>query len=56
MLGRHQLDEESAVKRLGNHGNVFLCLTTQKEDDETMSTMNHSILLQERPIKQTVTR
>ncbi|GLD73384.1 phosphatidylinositol 4-phosphate 3-kinase C2 domain-containing subunit beta-like protein, partial [Lates japonicus] len=27
-----------------------------KEDDETASTMNHSILLQERPIKQTVTR
>ncbi|XP_047438276.1 phosphatidylinositol 4-phosphate 3-kinase C2 domain-containing subunit beta [Mugil cephalus] len=27
-----------------------------KEDDETPSSMNHSILLQERPIKQTVTR
>ncbi|KAM3622198.1 uncharacterized protein V6R79_021703 [Siganus canaliculatus] len=31
-------------------------LTRTKEDDETLSTMNHSILLQERPIKQTVTR
>nr|XP_040059148.1 LOW QUALITY PROTEIN: phosphatidylinositol 4-phosphate 3-kinase C2 domain-containing subunit beta [Gasterosteus aculeatus aculeatus] len=31
-------------------------LSRTKEDDETMSTMNHSILLQERPIKQTVTR
>uniref|UniRef100_A0A8C2APD0 Phosphatidylinositol-4-phosphate 3-kinase, catalytic subunit type 2 beta n=1 Tax=Cyprinus carpio TaxID=7962 RepID=A0A8C2APD0_CYPCA len=28
----------------------------QTEDDDTPSTMNHSILLQERPIKQTVTR
>ncbi|XP_030275626.1 phosphatidylinositol 4-phosphate 3-kinase C2 domain-containing subunit beta [Sparus aurata] len=31
-------------------------LSRTKEDDETLSTMNHSILLQERPIKQTVTR
>uniref|UniRef100_A0A7N6BL09 Phosphatidylinositol-4-phosphate 3-kinase n=1 Tax=Anabas testudineus TaxID=64144 RepID=A0A7N6BL09_ANATE len=31
-------------------------LVRMKEDDETLSTMNHSILLQERPIKQTVTR
>ncbi|XP_028284836.1 phosphatidylinositol 4-phosphate 3-kinase C2 domain-containing subunit beta [Parambassis ranga] len=31
-------------------------LARTKEDDETVSTMNHSILLQERPIKQTVTR
>ncbi|XP_051269951.1 phosphatidylinositol 4-phosphate 3-kinase C2 domain-containing subunit beta [Dicentrarchus labrax] len=31
-------------------------LARTKEDDETSSTMNHSILLQERPIKQTVTR
>uniref|UniRef100_A0A672YWS0 Phosphatidylinositol-4-phosphate 3-kinase, catalytic subunit type 2 beta n=1 Tax=Sphaeramia orbicularis TaxID=375764 RepID=A0A672YWS0_9TELE len=31
-------------------------LARTKEDDETASTMNHSILLQERPIKQTVTR
>uniref|UniRef100_A0A4W4GEC9 Phosphatidylinositol-4-phosphate 3-kinase n=1 Tax=Electrophorus electricus TaxID=8005 RepID=A0A4W4GEC9_ELEEL len=29
---------------------------TVSEDDETPSTMNHNILLQERPIKQTVTR
>uniref|UniRef100_A0A671VQM7 Phosphatidylinositol-4-phosphate 3-kinase catalytic subunit type 2 beta n=1 Tax=Sparus aurata TaxID=8175 RepID=A0A671VQM7_SPAAU len=28
-------------------------LNLNKEDDETLSTMNHSILLQERPIKQT---
>ncbi|XP_031172065.1 phosphatidylinositol 4-phosphate 3-kinase C2 domain-containing subunit beta isoform X1 [Sander lucioperca] len=34
--------------------NTELCRT--KEDDETLSTMNHGILLQERPIKQTVTR
>lgn len=31
-------------------------LARTKDDDETASTMNHSILLQERPIKQTVTR
>ncbi|XP_034387987.1 phosphatidylinositol 4-phosphate 3-kinase C2 domain-containing subunit beta isoform X3 [Cyclopterus lumpus] len=31
-------------------------LSRTKEDDETSSTMNHGILLQERPIKQTVTR
>ncbi|XP_034021284.1 phosphatidylinositol 4-phosphate 3-kinase C2 domain-containing subunit beta [Thalassophryne amazonica] len=31
-------------------------LTRTKEDDDTVSTMNHNILLQERPIKQTVTR
>ncbi|XP_041638490.1 phosphatidylinositol 4-phosphate 3-kinase C2 domain-containing subunit beta [Cheilinus undulatus] len=31
-------------------------LARTKEDDDTLSTMNHSILLQERPIKQTVTR
>ncbi|XP_024125494.1 phosphatidylinositol 4-phosphate 3-kinase C2 domain-containing subunit beta [Oryzias melastigma] len=31
-------------------------LARTKEDDDTASTMNHSILLQERPIKQTVTR
>uniref|UniRef100_A0A665XCF3 Uncharacterized protein n=1 Tax=Echeneis naucrates TaxID=173247 RepID=A0A665XCF3_ECHNA len=31
-------------------------LSRTKDDDETASTMNHSILLQERPIKQTVTR
>ncbi|XP_044205953.1 phosphatidylinositol 4-phosphate 3-kinase C2 domain-containing subunit beta isoform X1 [Thunnus albacares] len=31
-------------------------LSRTKEDDETASSMNHSILLQERPIKQTVTR
>ncbi|KAK2915575.1 phosphatidylinositol 4-phosphate 3-kinase C2 domain-containing subunit beta [Channa argus] len=31
-------------------------LTRTKDDDETASTMNHSILLQERPVKQTVTR
>ncbi|KAM6980094.1 phosphatidylinositol 4-phosphate 3-kinase C2 domain-containing subunit beta [Aplochiton taeniatus] len=31
-------------------------LARTEEDDETASTMNHSILLQERPIKQTVTR
>lgn len=31
-----------------------LCRT--EEDDDTASTMNHSILLQERPIKQTVSR
>ncbi|XP_072571944.1 phosphatidylinositol 4-phosphate 3-kinase C2 domain-containing subunit beta isoform X3 [Paramormyrops kingsleyae] len=31
-------------------------LVRTEEDDETPSTMNHSILLQERPIKQTVTR
>ncbi|XP_069370934.1 phosphatidylinositol 4-phosphate 3-kinase C2 domain-containing subunit beta isoform X1 [Paralichthys olivaceus] len=31
-------------------------LSRTKDDDETVSTMNHSILLQERPIKQTVTR
>ncbi|KAM7421797.1 hypothetical protein PAMA_010039 [Pampus argenteus] len=31
-------------------------LSRTKEDDETVSSMNHSILLQERPIKQTVTR
>uniref|UniRef100_A0A671LSG5 Phosphatidylinositol-4-phosphate 3-kinase, catalytic subunit type 2 beta n=1 Tax=Sinocyclocheilus anshuiensis TaxID=1608454 RepID=A0A671LSG5_9TELE len=34
--------------------NMELARTT--EDDDTSSTMNHSILLQERPIKQTVTR
>uniref|UniRef100_A0A8C2APC1 Phosphatidylinositol-4-phosphate 3-kinase, catalytic subunit type 2 beta n=1 Tax=Cyprinus carpio TaxID=7962 RepID=A0A8C2APC1_CYPCA len=34
--------------------NMELARTT--EDDDTPSTMNHSILLQERPIKQTVTR
>ncbi|XP_041835895.1 phosphatidylinositol 4-phosphate 3-kinase C2 domain-containing subunit beta isoform X2 [Melanotaenia boesemani] len=31
-------------------------LARTKEDDDTASSMNHSILLQERPIKQTVTR
>uniref|UniRef100_A0A7N8WVJ3 Phosphatidylinositol-4-phosphate 3-kinase, catalytic subunit type 2 beta n=1 Tax=Mastacembelus armatus TaxID=205130 RepID=A0A7N8WVJ3_9TELE len=31
-------------------------LARTKEDDETPSSMNHSILLQERPVKQTVTR
>ncbi|XP_041091942.1 phosphatidylinositol 4-phosphate 3-kinase C2 domain-containing subunit beta-like isoform X2 [Polyodon spathula] len=31
-------------------------LARREEDDKTLSTMNHSILLQERPIKQTVTR
>ncbi|XP_075952269.1 phosphatidylinositol 4-phosphate 3-kinase C2 domain-containing subunit beta isoform X2 [Anarhichas minor] len=31
-------------------------LSRTKGDDETLSTMNHNILLQERPIKQTVTR
>ncbi|XP_075869462.1 phosphatidylinositol 4-phosphate 3-kinase C2 domain-containing subunit beta isoform X2 [Nelusetta ayraudi] len=31
-------------------------LARTESDDETPSTMNHSILLQERPIKQTVTR
>ncbi|CAF94954.1 unnamed protein product, partial [Tetraodon nigroviridis] len=31
-------------------------LARTEEDDQTMSTMNHNILLQERPIKQTVTR
>ncbi|XP_069570252.1 phosphatidylinositol 4-phosphate 3-kinase C2 domain-containing subunit beta isoform X2 [Brachyistius frenatus] len=31
-------------------------LSRTSDDDETASTMNHSILLQERPIKQTVTR
>ncbi|KAM3877697.1 phosphatidylinositol 4-phosphate 3-kinase C2 domain-containing subunit beta [Diretmus argenteus] len=31
-------------------------LARTEEDDETASTMNHNILLQERPIKQTVTR
>ncbi|XP_067102531.1 phosphatidylinositol 4-phosphate 3-kinase C2 domain-containing subunit beta [Osmerus mordax] len=31
-------------------------LARVEEDDETASTMNHNILLQERPIKQTVTR
>ncbi|XP_056129210.1 phosphatidylinositol 4-phosphate 3-kinase C2 domain-containing subunit beta [Lampris incognitus] len=31
-------------------------LARTEEDDETPSTMNHCILLQERPIKQTVTR
>uniref|UniRef100_A0A8C1JKG0 Phosphatidylinositol-4-phosphate 3-kinase, catalytic subunit type 2 beta n=1 Tax=Cyprinus carpio TaxID=7962 RepID=A0A8C1JKG0_CYPCA len=41
---------------------IFKCLhyavvvVKQTEDDDTPSTMNHSILLQERPIKQTVTR
>uniref|UniRef100_H3CKI5 Phosphatidylinositol-4-phosphate 3-kinase catalytic subunit type 2 beta n=1 Tax=Tetraodon nigroviridis TaxID=99883 RepID=H3CKI5_TETNG len=30
-------------------------LARTEEDDQTMSTMNHNILLQERPIKQTVT-
>lgn len=34
--------------------NMELARTT--EDDDTPSTMNHSILLQERPIKQTVTK
>ncbi|KAM4587449.1 phosphatidylinositol 4-phosphate 3-kinase C2 domain-containing subunit beta [Odontesthes bonariensis] len=31
-------------------------LARRKEDDDTASSMNHGILLQERPIKQTVTR
>lgn len=31
-------------------------LARTTEDDETSSTMNHNILLQERPVKQTVTR
>uniref|UniRef100_A0A3P8PV25 PI3K-RBD domain-containing protein n=1 Tax=Astatotilapia calliptera TaxID=8154 RepID=A0A3P8PV25_ASTCA len=35
---------------------IELARTVHKDDDETASTMNHSILLQERPIKQTVTR
>ncbi len=33
-----------------------MLLLLQTEDDDTQSTMNHNILLQERPIKQTVTR
>uniref|UniRef100_A0A674NMG1 Uncharacterized protein n=1 Tax=Takifugu rubripes TaxID=31033 RepID=A0A674NMG1_TAKRU len=33
-----------------------LARTVHEDDDKTASTMNHSILLQERPIKQTVTR
>uniref|UniRef100_A0A3B4B0K7 Uncharacterized protein n=1 Tax=Periophthalmus magnuspinnatus TaxID=409849 RepID=A0A3B4B0K7_9GOBI len=37
------------------YSNVIKCFS-QREDDETSSSMNHSILLQERPIKQTVTR
>ncbi|MGH0177572.1 UNVERIFIED_CONTAM: hypothetical protein FKN15_075491 [Acipenser sinensis] len=31
-------------------------LARREDDDKTLSTMNHNILLQERPIKQTVTR
>uniref|UniRef100_A0A3Q3A7S7 Phosphatidylinositol-4-phosphate 3-kinase, catalytic subunit type 2 beta n=1 Tax=Kryptolebias marmoratus TaxID=37003 RepID=A0A3Q3A7S7_KRYMA len=31
-------------------------LARMKEDDDTLSSMNHCILLQERPIKQTITR
>ncbi|XP_059185118.1 phosphatidylinositol 4-phosphate 3-kinase C2 domain-containing subunit beta isoform X2 [Centropristis striata] len=41
---------------LTKRSNINTELRRTKEDDETPSTMNHSILLQERPIKQTVTR
>ncbi|XP_030584785.1 phosphatidylinositol 4-phosphate 3-kinase C2 domain-containing subunit beta [Archocentrus centrarchus] len=41
---------------LTNRSAITTELARTKEDDETASTMNHSILLQERPIKQTVTR
>ncbi|KAI4894971.1 hypothetical protein NFI96_028733, partial [Prochilodus magdalenae] len=41
---------------LTKRSSVNMELARTREDDETPSTMNHSILLQERPIKQTVTR
>ncbi|KAI1890648.1 hypothetical protein AGOR_G00155820 [Albula goreensis] len=41
---------------LTKRGSVNRELARTEEDDETSSTMNQSILLQERPIKQTVTR
>ncbi|KAK1152176.1 phosphatidylinositol 4-phosphate 3-kinase C2 domain-containing subunit beta-like [Acipenser oxyrinchus oxyrinchus] len=44
---RLSLTERSAVCRE---------LARREDDDRTLSTMNHNILLQERPIKQTVTR
>uniref|UniRef100_A0A4W5NKD1 Phosphatidylinositol-4-phosphate 3-kinase catalytic subunit type 2 beta n=1 Tax=Hucho hucho TaxID=62062 RepID=A0A4W5NKD1_9TELE len=39
---------------LSKRGSVNTELGRTEEDDETASTMNHSILLQERPIKQTL--
>uniref|UniRef100_A0A672RS14 Phosphatidylinositol-4-phosphate 3-kinase catalytic subunit type 2 beta n=1 Tax=Sinocyclocheilus grahami TaxID=75366 RepID=A0A672RS14_SINGR len=41
---------------LTKRSSVNMELGRTTEDDDTLSTMNHSILLQERPIKQTVTR
>uniref|UniRef100_A0A8B9LP09 Phosphatidylinositol-4-phosphate 3-kinase, catalytic subunit type 2 beta n=1 Tax=Astyanax mexicanus TaxID=7994 RepID=A0A8B9LP09_ASTMX len=41
---------------LARRSSVNTELARTLDDDETPSTMNHSILLQERPIKQTVTR
>ncbi|XP_017550179.1 phosphatidylinositol 4-phosphate 3-kinase C2 domain-containing subunit beta [Pygocentrus nattereri] len=41
---------------LAKRSSVNMGLARKCDDDETPSTMNHSILLQERPIKQTVTR
>uniref|UniRef100_A0A672RSA0 Phosphatidylinositol-4-phosphate 3-kinase catalytic subunit type 2 beta n=1 Tax=Sinocyclocheilus grahami TaxID=75366 RepID=A0A672RSA0_SINGR len=40
---------------LTKRSSVNMELGRTTEDDDTLSTMNHSILLQERPIKQTVT-
>uniref|UniRef100_A0A3Q4MG79 Phosphatidylinositol-4-phosphate 3-kinase, catalytic subunit type 2 beta n=1 Tax=Neolamprologus brichardi TaxID=32507 RepID=A0A3Q4MG79_NEOBR len=40
---------------LVKRSSISIELARTKDDDETASTMNHSILLQERPIKQTVT-
>ncbi|XP_041744413.2 phosphatidylinositol 4-phosphate 3-kinase C2 domain-containing subunit beta-like [Coregonus clupeaformis] len=41
---------------LTNRGSVNTELGRTEDDDDTASTMNHGILLQERPIRQTVTR
>uniref|UniRef100_A0A8D0A8G2 Phosphatidylinositol-4-phosphate 3-kinase catalytic subunit type 2 beta n=1 Tax=Sander lucioperca TaxID=283035 RepID=A0A8D0A8G2_SANLU len=48
--------DEFLNKHTHTHTHRLICFFPQKEDDETLSTMNHGILLQERPIKQTVTR
>ncbi|XP_072296201.1 phosphatidylinositol 4-phosphate 3-kinase C2 domain-containing subunit beta [Eucyclogobius newberryi] len=42
--------------RLVRRAHINTELRRTKEDDDTSSSMNHGILLQERPIKQTVTR
>uniref|UniRef100_A0AAV2MIJ5 Phosphatidylinositol-4-phosphate 3-kinase n=1 Tax=Knipowitschia caucasica TaxID=637954 RepID=A0AAV2MIJ5_KNICA len=42
--------------RLVRRAEISIELRRTKEDDDSSSSMNHGILLQERPIKQTVTR